>query len=233
MQWQREFPFLLTMTFITSIYYIHGKLNEGLKYIIISESMGILSFHTKTEPDKLKLVVIVMRITGGTLKKRKISIHSTRGIRPTSSKVREALFSMIGQELDGVSFLDAFGGSGIMGIEAYSRGALVTICENRKSAVRGIKRTIKEQGLDISIVCGSVAQVLDRKWDLVFMDPPYHFAPSFWLEQAASKVQETLIFEHSAKTKMPLRVHELYQIKSKRYGDSMLTFYEPANGKGS
>jgi len=179
------------------------------------------------EPDESKFVRIVMRITGGTLKNKKISIHSVKGIRPTSSKVREAIFSMLGQDLRGVSFLDAFGGSGVMGFEAYSRGAMVTICENRKSAYRGINRTINNEALDIDIFFGSVTQVLDRTWDLIFMDPPYHFEPSYWLEKAASKVQETLIFEHSSKTEMPARVHELYKSKSKRYGDSMLTFYEP------
>ena len=90
-----------------------------------------------------------------------------------------------------------------------------------------IKQTINKEGLGVNLYLGSVTQILDRKWDFIFMDPPYHFEPLFWLEKASSKVQKILIFEHSCKTNMPSRVHELYKSKSKRYGDSMLTFYKP------
>ena len=67
-----------------------------------------------------------MRITGGSLRGRVVPGKVRPGVRPTSSRVREALFSMVGQDLEGVRVLDAFGGSGLLSFEAYSRGAIVT-----------------------------------------------------------------------------------------------------------
>ena len=168
-----------------------------------------------------------MRITGGKLRKRTIRVHEEKGVRPTASRVREAFFNIVGQDLEGLQFLDAFGGSGVMGIEAYSRGAVVTICENRKSAFLGIKKTIHHEKLDIQVHYGSVATILDRGWDIIFMDPPYRVVPQPWLEQAAVHVQQVLVFEHSSRTVMPEHVQNIRKCKSKRYGDSMLSFYEP------
>ena len=64
-----------------------------------------------------------MKITGGIYKGRVVQFRKHPSVRPTSSRVREALFSMLGQDLNGRTFLDAFGGSGIMALEACSRGA--------------------------------------------------------------------------------------------------------------
>ena len=168
-----------------------------------------------------------MRITGGKLRKKSIRLYAEKGVRPTSSRVREAFFSIVGQDLDQLRFLDAFGGSGVMGIEAYSRGAFVTICENRKTAFHGIKKTINDENLGIQVHYGSVATILDQGWDIIFMDPPYRVAPQPWLERAAEYVQKVLVFEHCSKTIMPDRVANIRKRKSKKYGDSMLSFYEP------
>lgn len=166
-----------------------------------------------------------MRITGGHLSNRQLNMSSPKGIRPTASRVREAIFSMLGQELDEVRFLDAFGGSGIMGIEAYSRGADVTICEKRKGAFLAIKKTIGKEGWPISVVLGSADKLLNQEWDIIFMDPPYDFDPEPWIKKAQGSVLDILIVEHASRTQTPEQVGTLHKIKSKRYGDCALSFY--------
>ena len=88
-----------------------------------------------------------MRITGGTLKGRVLPVPVSSGVRPTSSRVREALFSMVGNHLDGVTWLDAFGGAGLTALEASSRGAAVTVFEKNGRAYRDIMS--RGRGLDV------------------------------------------------------------------------------------
>ena len=168
-----------------------------------------------------------MRITGGRLSNRHLRMSSPKGIRPTASRVREAIFSILGQDLSGVRFLDAFGGSGIMGIEAYSRGADVTICEKRRGAFLAIKKITDKEIWPISVVCNSVETILDQEWDIIFMDPPYDLDPIPWIKKAQGSVLDILIVEHSSKTFTPDKVGQLYKTKSKRYGDCALSFYSP------
>ena len=168
-----------------------------------------------------------MRITGGRLSNRHLSMSSPRGIRPTTSRVREAIFSMLGQDLSDTMFLDAFGGSGIMGFEAYSRGANVTICEKRKGAFLAIKKMVDKEQWPIFVVCGSAEKMLKKQWDVVFMDPPYDFDPEPWIKKAQGSVLDILIVEHSSRTDTPQQVGTLQKVKSKRYGDCSLSFYAP------
>ena len=84
-----------------------------------------------------------IRITGGKYRGRMIVVGKSKNIRPTASRVREAVFSMIGHSVTG-SFLDGFGGSGIMGIEAYSRGATsVLICEASANVFRQLRKNVE------------------------------------------------------------------------------------------
>ena len=166
-----------------------------------------------------------MRITGGKLRNRNISMHSPKGIRPTASRVREALFSMIGQDLTGIRFLDAFGGSGIVGVEAFSRGAEVMICENRRGAFLAIKNLLIQESWSIKLTLGSAERALKQKWDVVFMDPPYEYDPLPWLKMIEPDFTGQLIFEHSSKKTIPNHVGVLIRTKTKAYGECSLTFF--------
>ena len=166
-----------------------------------------------------------MKITGGYLSSRNLSMSSPKGIRPTASRVREAIFSILGQDLSEKRFLDAFGGSGIMGIEAYSRGADVTICEKRRGSFLAIKKIVDREDWPVTLVCGSVDKVLKQKWDIIFMDPPYDFDPAPWIKKAQGSVLDILIVEHASRTIVPDQVGILRKTKSKRYGDCSLSFY--------
>jgi 16S rRNA (guanine966-N2)-methyltransferase len=126
-----------------------------------------------------------MRITGGRLRGRRLASIGGASIRPTSDKVREAVFSMVGQDLTGWVVLDLFAGTGSLGIEAISRGASSAVfVENARDALRVLRRnlglcSVLESGtavvLEWDIRAGIPWRhpVLKGPFDLVFLDPPY------------------------------------------------------------
>jgi 16S rRNA (guanine966-N2)-methyltransferase len=122
--------------------------------------------------------VAEIRITGGELRGRRLHVPKT-GVRPTTGKVREALFSMLG-DVEGARVLDLFCGSGALGIEALSRGAAeATMVDTRPAAAR---RNLESLGLDdrARVVRADAARFLRRaeagSFDLVLCDPPYRLA---------------------------------------------------------
>ena len=126
-----------------------------------------------------------MHITGGKLRRRSVKFVEKEGVRPTSAKVREAIFSMIGPDLNGVSFLDAFGGSGIMGLEAWSRGAYpVLITEKNPRSVQQIRRHVKDFDATVSVQRIDAVHGINGDWDAIFLDPPYSLDIHPYLSQA-------------------------------------------------
>ena len=168
----------------------------------------------------------IVKITGGQLKGRVVQFRKHPSVRPTSSRVREALFSMLGQSLDGRTFLDAFGGSGIMGIEAYSRGAQSTVCEKDFRTASQIRKTIEVLGANIEVLSKPVPKVLQmRQWQDVFLDPPYDDNPQHWLEQMALFSTDRLVIEFHNKWKVPEPSNGFHLRRHSRYGDSCIAIY--------
>ncbi len=124
-----------------------------------------------------------MRITGGTLARINIKVPK-QDVRPTTDMVREALFSIIASRIPNASVLDLFAGSGVIGIEAFSRGAS-KICgvESERHVLKILKENINKLKIDnYKIIAGNVITTLKRgfasdKFDIIFADPPY------WWEQ--------------------------------------------------
>lgn len=171
-----------------------------------------------------------MRITGGKLRGRSLPARVPAGTRPTSSRVREALFSMVGQDLAGQSVLDPFGGTGALSFEAWSRGAeRVVCCEAGRSAVSAIRRNARALGVDqgFHLVSGRVPKCLprDRRFDLVLVDPPYADDPQRLVEWLEPCVGRVLVLEHSAK-QAPPAWPSLTLSRTKRYGDTHLSVFE-------
>ncbi len=187
-----------------------------------------------------------MRISGGLLKGRrtatkKLLSESSRGetLRPTSSKVREAIFDIIKDRIEGASFVDLYAGTGTVGIEALSRGAdkAFFVEPNRLRA-----KTIKENAVKFGFSEKAIvierraheflkrASVENRKFDILFLDPPY-FSEEIINTLPAIGEKKLLtdggivIVEHFFKKKLPETVSELKMIRSYRYGDTMLTIY--------
>jgi 16S rRNA (guanine966-N2)-methyltransferase len=127
----------------------------------------------------------VTRIIGGEARGRRIQTPPGGDTRPTSDRVREALFSSLESELGtlrGRTFLDLFAGSGGVGLEARSRGATaVTLVERSPRAVAVIRANLAALGFDaVEVVVAPVARLRDRAaapaFDVVFADPPYDYA---------------------------------------------------------
>jgi len=120
-----------------------------------------------------------MRITAGAMRGRIVPVPDVKGLRPTPSKVRQALFNILGP-VDGFAVLDLFAGSGIMALEAISRGAAsATSIEQHRGAVKALQsnREILKLQDSWTIYSNSVEQGLSNlsgaSFDLIFADPPY------------------------------------------------------------
>lgn len=138
-----------------------------------------------------------MRIIAGTLKGRNLVSPKGDQTRPTSAKLRGAVFNMLQQELENSSFLDIFSGSGAMGIEALSRGAsFAAFIDASRDAVKTIERNIEQFDLKNRslILMGDYLRMLDRlmksprRFDILFTDAPYDLVESSqtlvdWLEE--------------------------------------------------
>ncbi len=121
-----------------------------------------------------------MRITGGRLCGRRVRVPRVAGVRPTQDRVREAMFSSLAARLDGASFLDLFAGSGVVGLEAWSRGAeSVSWVERNARVLKQLKDNVREFcGTDSGVFRGSALGFVNRcaprqPFDIVFADPPY------------------------------------------------------------
>ena len=148
------------------------------------------------------------------------------GVRPTSSRVREAMFSILGQDLSGQAVLDGFGGSGLLSFEALSRGAQVTTVERHRGAAGGIKANAEHLGVTLDLRVGDLRNVLPTgQWDVVILDPPYAEDPIEWVAEASAATAHVLIIEHRSGVLMPETVGGLVCDRSRRYGNSSLTVY--------
>lgn len=129
-----------------------------------------------------------MRIIAGEAKGRRLFAPEGMDTRPTADRTRESLFNILAGRLPGAHVLDLFGGTGALALEALSRGAAFAgICDFSAAAVRVIERNaqavIGEDRQRIRIVRGDYKQALhsfaDRKYDIVFLDPPYRMTEAY------------------------------------------------------
>ena len=174
-----------------------------------------------------------MRITGGTLRGRGITVGKGKTTRPTSSRVREALFSILGQNLDGETVLDPFAGSGLLSFEALSRGAdSALLIDSDHRAFGSIKRSAMELGISdkVSVRKGVVPIALPSgvKFSLVFLDPPYSADVLPIIEAIVPNISGRLVLEYG---QAGPDVPGLYLEKSKSYGGTVLTFYSLAGAQ--
>lgn len=153
-------------------------------------------------------------------------------VRPTPSRVREALFSMLGQDLSGWSVLDGFAGAGMLGLEACSRGAApLTLCERDPAVVAHLRRVLRELGVEGELVRGDTRDLLrsaaaaGRRWDLVLLDPPYADDPGQWAALAAPVTARALVIEHRWGPSLPDPLDGMVQERHRRYGDTGLALY--------
>lgn len=178
-----------------------------------------------------------MRVVAGECKGRKLSVLPGRDTRPTTDRVREALFSSLGDKVVGARVLDLFAGTGALGIEALSRGAVFSIfVEKSKSAFDIVGKNISSCGFGSKsrVVLGEAIRALSKlkgegaQFDLIFLDPPYksNLLTAVFNRLADSELlaeRGTVIAEHSSG--MELSIPEgLQKIATKSYAGAALTF---------
>ena len=120
-----------------------------------------------------------VRIIAGQWRSRKLPIQDLEGLRPTTDRVRETLFNWLAGELSGSSVLDCFGGSGALALEALSRyAAFARVYELQKTAAQQLQQNLQTLKCDSAeVINGDVlaglASPADRRFDIVFIDPPF------------------------------------------------------------
>ena len=186
-----------------------------------------------------------MRITGGTLRSRALKAPKGQATRPTTDRVREALFGILASAgvIEGARVLDLYAGTGALALEALSRGAAsAVLVESARDALTALRANVAALGLEdrARVVAGDVAKAIRRlpdagPFDLVFADPPWamvdegHSAVvlSSLARSAGIATDGRVVLEHSSRTP-PFDVDGLVRLETRKYGDTALTFYKPA-----
>ncbi len=173
-----------------------------------------------------------MRIIAGTLKGRRLETPDWPGLRPTSDKLRETLFNVLGSAVEGARVLDGFAGTGAVGIEALSRGAAhVTFVDSDARAARLIESNLERCGVRdrYAIIRARFADArLDGAFDILLLDPPYGAAPlAEALTTAAGVAVEgtIVVVEHAKRDPAPAAAGALRLTRDLLSGDSALAFY--------
>jgi 16S rRNA (guanine966-N2)-methyltransferase len=179
-----------------------------------------------------------MRIVAGAFRGRRLYSPRNDKIRPTADRVREAVFSIIAACLPGGSVLDLFAGTGALGLEALSRGARRAVfVDQSPEAIRLIRANVALCGVQerVKVFHGPIDQVMRRlagegeAFDVIFVDPPYGKG---YVEKALGRLGEIarcgalVIAEHSVKDDLPRRWAGWAKTGERRYGDTMISFYE-------
>ena len=171
-----------------------------------------------------------MRIIAGSRKGHTIQAPPGRGTRPTSDRVRENVFNILGP-VDGATVLDLYAGSGAMALEALSRGAEhAVLVERDPDAVKAIEKNLDKLRLHVTVLRQDAVAVLaaeKRKYDLVFVDPPYDMYPD--IEPTLARYLPNVLAEHAVVVvETDARVQPslpLEERTSRKYGSVRVTVY--------
>lgn len=180
-----------------------------------------------------------MRVIAGTHRGRRLRGPQGTALRPTSDRVREALFSILGNRLPDSRVLDLYAGTGAIGIEALSRGAAqVTFVESRAASLTLLRQNVSDCQMSSQAMIQSrtVQQFLSRPelwtgpYDIVFADPPYDV--TYELEGIFKKVASPLtspdawlVVEHASKMVLPSQLGPSSFTRRYVYGDTALSIF--------
>lgn len=182
------------------------------------------------------------RIIAGTAGGRRLATPQGQATRPTSDRVREALFSAIESwagSLQGLRFLDLYAGSGAVGLEAWSRGAAaVTLVEQDRRTASLVARNVSDLGCEVAeVVARSVTSALavapTQPFDVVFSDPPYPLSESDLATDLGTLVDggwlagdALVVVERGRRSPEPSWPAGLQGTRSKKYGETVLWYAE-------
>ena len=190
-----------------------------------------------------------MRVIGGQFRSRRLVAPPGTGTRPTSDRLRETLFNVLGERVRDARFADVYAGAGAVGIEALSRGAASCLfVERAPAAAAAIRKNLTSLGLDRNgtVDARPAARALrdaaegGRPFDVVFLDPPYEAVREYadTLNFLADHSEALLAFgavvvaEHARRSPPGERYRALERTRLLEQGDAALSFYAPACGEG-
>jgi 16S rRNA (guanine966-N2)-methyltransferase len=186
-----------------------------------------------------------MRITGGTLRSRVLRAPRGAATRPTSDRVREALFGILESAgvVENARVLDLYAGTGALALEALSRGAaLAMLVESSREAAAAARANVATLGLQdrAQVVEADVRHAMRRieragPFDLVLADPPWALVDTGEAARSLAEIPAAglltkgaiLVLEHAARSTPP-EIAGMAATSTRRYGDAALTFYKPA-----
>jgi len=168
-----------------------------------------------------------MRIIAGTHRGHRISAPKGRDTRPTSDRVRESAFNLIGP-VDDATVLDLFAGSGAMGLEALSRGAASCVfVESDRAACRTINTNLDKLNLQATVLCQDTFRAVAQErgtFDLILCDPPYG-VDATTLPFVRLLAEDGLLVYESSGRAAPPSIEALEQRTSRKYGSARLTLF--------
>lgn len=176
-----------------------------------------------------------MRVIGGDFRSRRLKSIPGRDTRPTPDRLRETLFDILGSRIEGAVFLDAYAGTGAVGIEALSRGAARAIfIERSRKAARVILENLQSLGIEnrgLVVTASGVSAMKTCEADVVFLDPPYERGNeySLALSTLSERPKTLVIVQHSVRF-VPAECYGLLRkTRALKQGDNALTFYSASD----
>lgn len=178
------------------------------------------------------------KITGGSLNRRKLKSPKGPNVRPTPGRVKESLFSILMDRIDGTRFLDLYSGTGAIAFEAASRGASrVVAVEGSREIANAIEEAVEELRVKkiVTVVAAPVDRALHRiegPFDIVYLDPPYAdpipmTAFKLLIERNLVGPDGLVVYEHQAKRILPA-IPGYRSVREEVYGDVALAFLAPS-----
>jgi 16S rRNA (guanine966-N2)-methyltransferase len=180
-----------------------------------------------------------MRVIAGEFRSRKLKSMPGLDIRPTPDRLRQALFNVLQTSIEGVLFVDAYAGTGSVGIEALSRGARrVVFIENSGAAVELIRQNLQSLGaVHRALVVRGKAAVLAPRYegDIVFIDPPYPLEKEYdlALEALGETPSALVIVQHASRFSLKDEYGRFRRVRILRQGDNSLSFYSSDSTRDS
>src|SRR5262245_44416850 len=177
-----------------------------------------------------------MRVIAGEFRSRRLKSIPGLDTRPTPDRLREALFDILAPRIENSTFLDAYAGTGSVGIEALSRGAAHAIfLEKSRRAAQVIHENLRSLDLErrATVVLGKAVRELARhRGGIALPDRPDKLQDEYprAMEALASDPPPLVIVQHSRRLELALRYDQLLRMRVVRQGDNALSFYVPANG---
>ncbi len=173
------------------------------------------------------------RIVAGSARGRRLVVPAGQATRPTSEKVRAAVFNLLGQFFEGGAVLDLYAGTGALALEALSRGCSRAVCvEADRRAAETLRRNVEGLGFTdrVEIHVGKAGDQVARipaGFALAFVDPPYREGPEAGLALAGPLLLPggRAVAEHDSKRPPPERVGPLARVDTRRYGGTGISIY--------